>query len=246
MLGLALRGESRPLEAYTSFVAATNHCPDSLAAVEGAAETAYARRMPEARALLARVVELRPEDDSSRHARSTSRRAGECAERSKTKQESSAIEGNASALRHLAAASPLSVAPLRQSCSFSPAHAARQKSQSAALARAQKDAVAPRSSRHPPASPRGDSHDSAALLLAAEIAEADNQTPQAIDGSVKRSSRSRTCRELSRLRRDILQPRLVQGRHRLPRSRHSGFPQMLVSIWPVASSKSRSPSSITL
>ena len=184
MLGLALRGEGQPLEAYSSFIAATKLCPQSLAAVEGAAEIAYARKMPDARPLLARVVELRPEDGTA-HAMlgALYAESGECAESAANYAQSQPqIEGNTSALRQYGSCllalgrAPEAVDVLTRLLSVEDNGPNRQ-----GLARAQMEAgrrADALGTLQPLTS--SDSRDSSALLLAAEIAEADNHTPQAI------------------------------------------------------------------
>lgn len=65
--GLALNGMQRPSAAKQAFSEALQTCPDSLLALEGAAQIAYAQKQPDAAALLQRILVLRP-DDVTTHA----------------------------------------------------------------------------------------------------------------------------------------------------------------------------------
>jgi tetratricopeptide (TPR) repeat protein len=60
--GMALNGLGVPTQAEQSFQEALRYCSDDLLALEGAAETAYALRLPEAPQFLDRVLALRPQD----------------------------------------------------------------------------------------------------------------------------------------------------------------------------------------
>ena len=59
--GIALHDLQRPVEAEQSFRDALKVCPSDLAALEGAAEIAYARKQPEAVELLQRILAIQPQ-----------------------------------------------------------------------------------------------------------------------------------------------------------------------------------------
>jgi tetratricopeptide (TPR) repeat protein len=63
--GIALSGESQVSDAQSSFDRALDSCPDSLPALEGAAQIAYAQRSPAAAGLLHRILLQRPDDQTS-------------------------------------------------------------------------------------------------------------------------------------------------------------------------------------
>jgi tetratricopeptide (TPR) repeat protein len=65
--GIALLRMGRQTDARSSFGSALQSCPDSLPALEGAAQIDYAAHAPTATALLDRVLTLRP-DDQTTHA----------------------------------------------------------------------------------------------------------------------------------------------------------------------------------
>ena len=60
--GMAQSGMQMPVEAESSFRQALDLCPDSLLALEGAAQIEYARRKPDAEELLLRILAIRPQD----------------------------------------------------------------------------------------------------------------------------------------------------------------------------------------
>jgi tetratricopeptide (TPR) repeat protein len=78
--GIALSREGRVSDAQNSFGRALDSCPDSLAALEGAAQIAYANRSPAAAGLLQRILLQHP-DDQTTHAMlgSLSFQNGDCA-----------------------------------------------------------------------------------------------------------------------------------------------------------------------
>jgi tetratricopeptide (TPR) repeat protein len=78
--GIALGREGQVSDAQNSFEKALDSCPDSLPALEGAAQIAYARRSPSATGLLQRILLQRP-DDQTTHAMlgSLSFQYGDCA-----------------------------------------------------------------------------------------------------------------------------------------------------------------------
>ena len=61
LLGLALRGEAKLQPAFNAFQTAMSQCPQNLAALEGAAETAFLLNSPEAKSLVTQVIKLRPD-----------------------------------------------------------------------------------------------------------------------------------------------------------------------------------------
>jgi tetratricopeptide (TPR) repeat protein len=63
--GIALSREAQMSEAKKSFDQALQSCPESLPALEGAAQIAYATRAPAASALLHRILLQRPDDQTS-------------------------------------------------------------------------------------------------------------------------------------------------------------------------------------
>lgn len=60
--GLALNGLGRSTEAKQSFDRALRYCSHDLLALEGAAQIAYAEKLPDAAELLQRILALRPDD----------------------------------------------------------------------------------------------------------------------------------------------------------------------------------------
>ncbi len=77
---IALSREGQANDAQNSFEKALESCPDSLPALEGAAQIAYAKRSPAAGGLLQRILVQRP-DDQTAHAMlgSLSFQHGDCA-----------------------------------------------------------------------------------------------------------------------------------------------------------------------
>jgi tetratricopeptide (TPR) repeat protein len=78
--GIALSREGQVSDAQKSFERALDSCPESLPALEGAAQIAYAQRSPAAAGLLHRILLQRPDDQTS-HAMlgSLSFQHGDCA-----------------------------------------------------------------------------------------------------------------------------------------------------------------------
>lgn len=185
LLGLALRGEDKLGPALKAFHTAMSQCPQSLAAIEGAAETAFLLNVPEAKSLVTEVIKLRPADETGyAMLGALDARAGDCA---------GAVENYAKAPTRVNASAPA----LRQyaGCLVSlgrPAEAIPllshlltvedNNTNRIALARAQaaaKDRPAALATLQPLLAV--DSRDATAFLLAADLAEADNQTPQAVE-----------------------------------------------------------------
>lgn len=79
--GIAQNGSGKPQAAVESFKTALKYCPDDLLALEGAAQTEYARQQPDAVELLNRILKQRPQDVTA-HAMLASlyRAKGECKE----------------------------------------------------------------------------------------------------------------------------------------------------------------------
>src|SRR3984957_11334768 len=78
--GIALSREGQVSDAQNSFERALDSCPESLPALEGAAQIAYAKRSPDAAGLLQRILLQRP-DEQTTHAMlgSLSFQHGDCA-----------------------------------------------------------------------------------------------------------------------------------------------------------------------
>jgi cytochrome c-type biogenesis protein CcmH/NrfG len=184
LLGLALRGENKLQLAFNAFQIARNQCPQNLAALEGAAETAFLLNSPEAKSLVTEVIRLRPSDETGyAMLGAIDARAGDCAgsvdnyARAPTR-----VDGNPAALRQYGGClvsldRPAEAIPLLSRLLALQDNNANR----VALARAQaavKDGSAALATLQPLLGP--ESRDSAAFLLAAQLAESDNQTPQAV------------------------------------------------------------------
>jgi tetratricopeptide (TPR) repeat protein len=185
LLGLALRGEEKIEPAFQAFHAATEQCPQSLAAVEGAAETAFLLNIPEAKNLVTRVIQLRPTEETGyAMLGAIEARSGDCTGAVENYAKApTRVHENAAALRQysgclLSLDRPAEAIPL-----LTRLLALRENNTNRiALARAQaaaKDRPAALATLQPLLGP--DAHDNAAFLLAAELAEADNNTPQAVE-----------------------------------------------------------------
>ena len=184
MLGLALRGQQKLGPAYKAFRAAADRCPKSLAAVEGAAEAAFLLNRPDAKTLLGQVLELRPGDETSyAMLGAVDTRAGDCAGAVDNYAKApSRVNGNAAALRQYGGCllaldrSAEAVPVLTQLLSLDNNAVNR-----VMLAHAQKEAGDSKSALATLQPLLGtDARNSAALLLAAQLAEAKNDTPQAV------------------------------------------------------------------
>lgn len=184
MLGLALRGEGQLEAAYNSFTDASKLCPDSVPALEGAAEIAYARNLPAAADLLTRLVRLRPSEETA-HAMlgALDARSGDCAASAENYSRSpNLVRRSPAALRQyggcleLLGRAPEAAETLAKLLALEDNPLNRK-----ALARAQMQA-GKRGEALSTLQPLllKDSQDDVALLLTAQIAEADNDTPQAI------------------------------------------------------------------
>jgi len=184
MLGLALRGQQKLEPAYKAFRSAMNRCPKSLAAAEGAAETAFLLNRPEAEGLLVKVLALRPGDETSyAMLGAIDVRSGNCAGAVENYAKApNSINQNAAALRQyggclLAVDKAAEAVPvLTQLLSLKDDSANR-----LALAQAQSKAGDSKSALATlqPLLDAG-ANDSRALLLAAQLSEANENTPQAV------------------------------------------------------------------
>jgi len=184
LLGLSERGQSKFEDAFRSFQNANQSCPKNLASLEGAAEIAYSRHMPEADGLLKRVIELQP-GNAAAHAMlgAVEAREGDC-EASVTNyaMASGQISRSVLALRQYAGCLVTlgrmkeTVEPLTQLLALQDSGVNRRM-----LARAQSDS-GDREAAITTLDPllHADPPDDAALLLRARIAEADNKTPEAV------------------------------------------------------------------
>jgi tetratricopeptide (TPR) repeat protein len=185
MLGIALRGESKAEPAFKAFRSAVKECPQSLAAIEGAAESAYALDRPDAKSFINQVIQLRPTDETSyAMLGAIDARTGDCAGAvdsyakapSQVNQSPPALQQYSSCLmildRPAEAVSVLSQLLALQNQSANRIAVARAqiaaKEQTAALATLQ------------PLLDAG-SRNSEAFLLAAQLAEDQNETPKAVE-----------------------------------------------------------------
>jgi tetratricopeptide (TPR) repeat protein len=185
LLGLALRGEAKLEPAFKAFQTAMSQCPQNLAAVEGAAETAFLLNTPEAKSLVTQVTRLRPGDETAyAMLGAIDARAGDCAGAVENYAKApSRTHENAAALRQyggclVSLGRPAdAVPPLTRLVELQDSSTHRM-----ALARAQtaaKDRPAALATLQPLLG--ADAQDSGAFLLAAELAEGDNRTPQAVE-----------------------------------------------------------------
>jgi len=184
LLGLALRGEAKLQPAFNAFQTAMNQCPENLAAIEGAAETAFLLNNPEARNLVTQVTKLRPADETA-HAMlgAIDARTGDCAGAVENYAKApTRVHENAGALRQyggclVSLGRPTDAVPLLTRL----VELQDSSTNRIALARAQgaaKDRPAALATLQPLLA---DGRDSGVFLLAANLAEADNNTPQAVE-----------------------------------------------------------------
>ena len=185
LLGLALRGEAKLEPAFNAFQTAMSQCPQNLAAVEGAAETAFLLDNPEAKSLVTQVTKLRPADETA-HAMlgAIDARTGDCAGAVENYAKApTSVDGSAAALRQyggclVSLGRPADAVPLLTRLLALQDNSTNR----IALARAQaaaQDRPAALATLQPLLG--ADARDSRAFLLAAELAEADNHTPQAVE-----------------------------------------------------------------
>jgi tetratricopeptide (TPR) repeat protein len=185
LLGLALRGENKLESAFKAFHNAMNECPQNLAAVEGAAETAFLLNSPEAKSLVTQVIKLRPTDETGyAMLGAIDARTGDCAGAVENYAKApTRVDGNAAALRQyggclVSLGKPADAVPLLSRLLVLQDNSTNR----VALARAQaaaKDRPSALATLQPLLG--ADSRDSSAFLFSAELAEADNRTPQAVE-----------------------------------------------------------------
>ena len=184
MLGIALQGEGETAQAYTTFDSAAKICPRSLPILEGAAQIAYAQHKLAAKIFLNRILELRPADPTA-HAMLAAIEVheGNCSAAVDDYGKSGAqIASNMPALREYASCLVVvdqkaeAIRILTQAISLQDKAETR-----LMLARVQNDS-GNRGEALTTLLPllAGPSPMNAALLLAAQIAEADSNTPQAV------------------------------------------------------------------
>jgi tetratricopeptide (TPR) repeat protein len=185
LLGLALRGGNKLEPAFRAFQTAVSQCPQSLAAIEGAAETAFLLNNQEAKNLVNQVIKLRPADETGyAMLGAIDARSGDCAGAVENYAKApSRINGNPAALRQYAGClvsldRPAEAVPVLSHLitlqDDNPDRIALARAQAAA-----KDRPAALATLEPILG--ADSRDGAAFLLAADLAEADNHTPQAVE-----------------------------------------------------------------
>jgi tetratricopeptide (TPR) repeat protein len=185
LLGIALRGEVKLDPALKAFRNAVQQCPQSLAALAGAAETAFLLNSPDAKPLVTKIIQLRPADETGyAMLGALDARARDCAGAvenyakapTRVRQSVPALRQYASCL--MALDRPSEAVPLlSQLLALQDSSANRM-----ALARAQsagKDGVSALTTLEPLLIPG--SKDSSAFLLAAQLAEANNDTPKAVE-----------------------------------------------------------------
>ena len=184
LLGLALRGEAKLQPAFNAFRTAMSQCPENLAAVEGAAETAFLLNSPEAKSLVTQVTKLRPADETAyAMLGAIDARTGDCTGAVENYAKApTRVDGSAAALRQyggclISLGRPADAVPLlKRLLALQDSSTNR-----IALAHAQaaaKDRPAALATLQPLLA---DAWDSGAFLLAADLAEADNHTPQAVE-----------------------------------------------------------------
>lgn len=185
LLGLALRGENKLEPAFKAFHTAMSQCPQNLAAIEGAAETAFLLNNPEAKSLVSEVIKFRPTDETGyAMLGAIDARTGDCANAVENYAKApTRVNGNAAALRQYAGCLVSLGRPAEAIPLLTRLLALQDNSTNTiALARAQaaaKDRPAALATLQPLLG--ADSRDSTAFLLAAQLAEADNRTPQAVE-----------------------------------------------------------------
>lgn len=184
-LGIALRAESKPGPALKAFTTALHQCPQSLAALEGAAETAFQLDDPQAKGLILKVIQARPEEEAGYAMLGViDARAGDCAGAVQNYAKApSSVDHNVPALRQygkcfITLSQPAAAVPVLTHL----LELEDNNSNRVVLAYAEaaaKDSTSALSTLQPLL---GDtSHDSEAFLLAAQIAESTNDTPKAVE-----------------------------------------------------------------
>jgi tetratricopeptide (TPR) repeat protein len=185
MLGLALRGEAKLELALKAFDDSMKLCPQNLAAIEGAAEAAFLLNKPDAKDLVTQIIKLRPEDETGyAMLGAIDARTGDCEGAvGNYAKAGSRVAQSAPALRQygsclVALGRPSEAIPL-----FSQLLTLQDDAPNRiALAHAQSDAKDPTAALATLQPLLGaDSQSSAAFLLAAQLAEASNDTPKAVE-----------------------------------------------------------------
>jgi predicted Zn-dependent protease len=183
-LGLALRGEGKLEAALVAFQQSLHACPEDRTALAGAAEIAYGKNLPETSDLLRRLLAAQPGNGTARAMlAATEAREGDCETAVRDYGAvASQIAGNASATRQYAGCLVALGRPQEAVDLLLPLREAQNTAQNRlALARAQNSAEKRADALATLAPDTGaDAKDPTALLLAAQIAEADNKTPQAV------------------------------------------------------------------
>lgn len=185
LLGLAFRGEGKVESAFEGFHNALTACPQSLPALEGAAEAAYLLEKPEAKDLLTQVIAMHPADAAAyAMLASIQARSGDCAGAVDNYGHAPAsVNGNPAALREYGAClialdRAVDAVPLLSRL-VTLKDDSRNRITLAHAQEAAKDRAGALITLQPLLG--ADSRDEPAFLLAAQVAEADNQTPQAVE-----------------------------------------------------------------
>ena len=183
LLGLALRGEQKLEPALDAFKIASRQCPTSIAAVAGAAETAFLLHAADAGTLVSRVIELLPNDPTGYAMMGAlDARAGDCAGAVENYAHAAdRIQQNAPALRQYGGCL-LALDRVPEAVTVLTKLLALKDDVPVRLALAQAQAKL-QPENHAPAlatlQPLLESSN-AALVLASQFAEADNDTPRAV------------------------------------------------------------------
>ncbi len=185
MLGIALRGEGHVDAALASLRGTLKTCPRFVPALEGAAEIAYQKDLPAARQLLGDLLQVQPANPTAHAMRAAvEARSGDCAAAVLDYGEATALVASSpAALRqeagclHVLGRGSEAIPVLEQLLALDDQPANRE-----ALAREQLGAgkaeealttIQPLLTASPP--------DGSVMLLAAQITEAENHTPEAIE-----------------------------------------------------------------
>ena len=185
MLGVALREQSSFEPALEAFQTAAKQCPQSLAAIEGAAETAFQLNKPQAKELVLQVIKLRPAEETGyAMLGAIDARTGDCSGAVENYAKAPhQVSGNIPALRQYSECLVVVDQPAAAVPVFTQLLTLADTSENrTALAYAQaaaKDRPAALITLQPLLG--ADSRDSNAFLLAAQIAEVDNDTPKAVE-----------------------------------------------------------------
>ncbi len=185
LLGLALRGQAKLQPAFNAFRTATKQCPQSIAAIEGAAETAFLLNNPEAKSLITQVIQLRPADETGyAMLGAIDARAGDCTGAVDNYAKApTRVRQNPPALRQYAGCLVTLGRPSEAVLLLSQLLTAQDTSANRImLARAQaasNDAPSALATLQPLLT--AEFRDGSAFLLAAQLAETNNDTPKAVE-----------------------------------------------------------------